>query len=82
MIHGAKISRQELEDTRIELESGDASELMRFAMERQSPSFINLSTMFYTLLLDKFGASEFVVCQYGISTGYNLWKKRGRNRLR
>lgn len=82
LIHGAKISRQELEDTRIELESGDASELMRFAMERQSPSFINLSTMFYTLLLDKFGASEFVVCQYGISTGYNLWKKRGRNRLR
>lgn len=77
-IHGARISRHELEEFQKLTAKRDADELMRWAVEKQSLSFLNLSARFYTLLLDKFGASEFIVCHYGISSGYNLWKKRKR----
>ncbi len=77
-IHGTKIRRHELEQFQKVAASGNADELMLYSVEKKSLSFLSLSVLFYTLLLDKFGASEFIVYQYGISSGYNLWKKRKR----
>lgn len=77
-IHGLRISRQELLRFQQQAAEGDPNCLMRWSVERQSLPFLSLSARFYTLLLDKFGASEFIVCHYGISSGYNLWKKRKR----
>ena len=77
-IHGLRISRQELLRFQQQAAEGDPDCLMRWSVERQSLPFLSLSARFYTLLLDKFGASEFIVCHYGISSGYNLWKKRKR----
>lgn len=79
-IHGLTISRQELEEF-INLAAGDETdEIQRWSVEKQSLPFLRLSALFYTLLLDKFCASEFIVCHHGISSGYNLWKKHKRQR--
>ena len=77
-LHGAVVGRTELEHFMDLVSSGDADELMCFAVEKQSLPFLLLSTRYYALLLDKFGTSEFVVCQYGISNGFKYWKKRKR----
>ncbi len=77
-LHGARISRQELLGFREKLASGEVAELLQSAMEPQAPDILELSALYYTLLLDKFSATEFLVCYYGISAGYNLWNKRQR----
>ncbi len=77
-LHGATVGRTELEHFMDLASSGGADELMCFSVEKQSLPFLLLSTRYYALLLDKFGTSEFVVCQYGISNGFKYWKKRKR----
>lgn len=77
-IHGIRITRQDLLQFQKLAAEGDPNALLRWSVEKQSLPFLSLSARFYTLLLDKFGASEFIVCYYGISSGYNLWKKRKR----
>lgn len=77
-LHGAVVGRTELEHFMDLASSGEADELMCFAVEKQSLPFLLLSTRYFVLLLDKFGTSEFVVCQDGISFGFKYWKKRKR----
>ncbi|MCB5247545.1 MAG: hypothetical protein LHW57_05925 [Candidatus Cloacimonetes bacterium] len=75
-IHGVRIGREELEQFLRLASRGGTDELITYSVEKKPLGFLSLSARFYTLLLDKFGASEFIVCYYGISSGYNLWPQR------
>ncbi|MBW6514971.1 MAG: hypothetical protein K0B87_09505 [Candidatus Syntrophosphaera sp.] len=78
-LHGAKVTKHQLDTLQDMLASTDREPILERSMEPQSTDILELSIQYYKLMLDKFMASEFIVCYYGISTAYNLWNKRKRH---
>lgn len=79
-IHGARINKNDLLDLMRDLDSEDYEKRLRFAAESRSRSFIKLSATLYGFLMDRFHRRDFIVCQHGISWGYQLWKERPRRK--
>lgn len=80
LIHGTKIGNKDLLALKRDLDSENYEMRLRFAAESRSRSFIKLSALLYSSLLDSFGRRDFIVCHNGISWGYNLWRQRPKRK--
>lgn len=80
LVHKSCISKIELEELKETIWSKDDDQnshktLLGYLMEPHNLEILALSVDFILLILDKFAASEFVVCDYGIAYGYTAsWK--------
>ncbi|HOZ00883.1 MAG TPA: hypothetical protein PLG20_03645 [Candidatus Syntrophosphaera sp.] len=74
-LQGARISVSDLEALVSTLGRGDG-DWSQYLAEAGAADVLALNARLCVLLLDKFGVREFVVCHYGISTGYNLRPRR------
>ena len=75
-VHGQTIRRTELMQLKASLELSDISEIQMYMVEPNSREILALSVEFVILILDKYGASEIIVCDYGISLGYIKWNEK------
>ncbi|MDP2173377.1 MAG: hypothetical protein Q8M98_07680 [Candidatus Cloacimonadaceae bacterium] len=73
-LHGQHIRKSELIKLREYIAQGKASEIIPYLIDPASTDILRLSTDFVIQILDRFGLSDFIVCYYGISVGYALWK--------
>lgn len=79
-IHNTCIKRQELMKIRDSILKADATEYLPYMYEPWNLDILLLSIDFIILILDKNHASEFIVCEYGISLGYNYAKKKSKDK--
>jgi exopolyphosphatase/guanosine-5'-triphosphate,3'-diphosphate pyrophosphatase len=75
-VHGQTIQLSELQQLKATLERSDISAITEYMVEPNSREILALSVEFVILILDKYGASEIIVCDYGISLGYIIWNKK------
>ena len=70
-LNGCRISLKELLTLKDILASGKNEEMANYAMEPESLDILYYSIQYYIFLLDRLQSSGFLVCYYGIATGYN-----------
>ena len=70
-LNGCRISLKGLLTLKDIVESGKKEEITQYAMEPESLDILYYSIQYYIFLLDRLQSSGFLVCYYGIATGYN-----------
>ena len=75
-LNGCRITLKELLAIKDLLESGKTEEIANYAMEPESLDILYYSIQYYIFLLDRMQSSGFLVCYYGIATGYNQKLKK------
>lgn len=70
-----KINRIDLERLLDNLEKGNSEIYIPYLLEPRYLPILRLSATFSLILLDRFAASEILVCSDGIAVGYARWRK-------
>jgi hypothetical protein len=78
-LHGVRVSRDELGRLSKDIDAGKLTGYEVYLTAAGSWDILRISCDYYAIIMDRLGVSEFVVCYYGISSGYNLWRDQKRN---
>lgn len=78
--HYHVIHKQELEALKYSFDCENETDITAYMWEPENAQLLRLSTEIIILILDKIEASEFIVCEYGISLGFKYAKKKRKNK--
>lgn len=75
-LNGKTITLNNLHKLLESIQNGRDEEYLPWLLDPSYLSILKLSTVFCISVLDRFPASEIIVCEDGISVGYALWQTR------
>lgn len=75
-LHGQRIRKAELIGLMSFIDRNAHDQITPYLIDPASTDILRLSTDLVIQILDRFGLSDFIVCYYGISVGYALWKRK------